>query len=419
MKEKKKIEDLPLRIVAGIFSLLIIYGFFRLWSEGQINIANRKTINHVDKKVINEGDNIVGVGFDISWSNYKVVGKRNDILNRAEGKPLNKDFNKKIKSANLSTDYSVSQTLADIETLKLNTITLPIVVEVENISSSNFKISTDSLIKGKELLKKLEGRGISIILEPYLWINNGAQYEGAFDPTDKEAFFQNYKTEVLKLIIEEVAIPYRVDAINIATGLNKLENMEDEICGLIDFTREHYMGLVTYRTSFWVTANWRDEDTKDRVSELRKGYEKKLNNKIFSKVDFISIASYFELTDNESNTVENLVGALASSKRFSRGQEIKNQIERFYRRWNKPIFFGELGFPRTDMASVEPWNPLLSKNENGVEQANCFEAYRRVFERESWLLGFSYFAVGEKGKDKMYYPSDETVSVIKKWFNRE
>lgn len=26
-------------------------------------------------------------------------------------------------------------------------------------------------------------------------------------------------------------------------------------------------------------------------------------------------------------------------------------------KWNKPIFFGELGFPKIDGASIHPWNP--------------------------------------------------------------
>ena len=186
---------------------------------------------------------------------------------------------------------------------------------------------------------------------------------------------------------------------------------------MIDFTREYYKGLITYRTSFWTTANWDDEITKNQVNDLNKKYNAKLNNKIFSKVDFISIASYFELTDNDVNTVANLENALISSQRYNRKQEIKEQVKNFYDKWNKPIFFGELGFPRTNKASVEPWNPYLSNEINTQEQANGFEAYRRTYESEPWLLGFSIFAVGNKDGDKMYYPSEETIEVINRWFD--
>lgn len=358
----------------------------------------------------------IAVGYYFYNINYNSRGIINKVLNKIEGKTLNSDFNSKIKSANLSTDYNVEQAISDIETLDLNTINLPVVINIDDITSSNVSIDQNSLERAKILLKKLKGKKINVILEPYPWIANGSKYETDFDPIDKSEFLSNWRDNVIKPLIDEVAIPYRVDALNIATGFTHLENMEDEFCEIIDFSRKYYKGLITYRTSFWTTADWNDEATKKQVDELNEKYNIKLNNKIFSKVDFISIASYFELTDNDTNTVDNLVSALSSSQRHNRGQNIKEQVENFHNKWDKPIFFGELGFPRTIKASVEPWNPYLSKEINTQEQANCFEAYRRVYESEPWFLGFSIFAVGNKDEDKMYYPSNETVEVINNWF---
>lgn len=379
--KKEKMEDLKVRIIAGIIVI------------------------------------IIAVTYYLYAINYTSRGMLNNFLNKREGKTLNSEFNEKIKSANLSTDYTVDQAMDDIKVLKLNTINLPIVINITDIDSSNMNIDANSLERAKLLLKEIKGKKINVILEPYPWIANGSKYETDYNPTNKEEFFQNWKQNVLKSLIDEIAIPYRVDALNIATGFTHLENREDEFCDMIDFARKYYKGLITYRTSFWTTANWDDEVTKNQVDELNKKYNEKLNNKIFSKVDFISIASYFELTDNEVNTVDNLTKALVSSQRYNREQEIKEQVKNFYDKWNKPIFFGELGFPRTTKASVEPWNPYLSKEINTQEQANCFEAYRRTYESKSWVLGFSVFAVGNKVGDKMYYPSEETIEVINRWFD--
>lgn len=362
---------------------------------------------------------IIAVGYYFYNINYTSRGIINKVLNKIEGKTLNSDFNSKIKSANLSTDYNVEQAISDIETLGVNTINLPIVINIDDITSSDVSIDQNSLERAKILLKKLKGKKINVILEPYPWIANGSKYETDFNPTNKSEFLLNWKDKVIKALIDDIAIPYRVDALNIATGFTHLEDMEDEFCEIIDFSRKYYKGLITYRSSFWTTADWKDEATKKQVDELNEKYNKKLNNKIFSKVDFISIASYFELTDNDTNTVENLITSLNSSQRYGRKQNIKEQVEKFYTKWNKPIFFGELGFPRTSKASVEPWNPYLSKEINNQEQANCFEAYRRVYESEPWFLGFSVFAVGNKEEDKMYYPSDDTVEVIRNWFIEE
>lgn len=349
--------------------------------------------------------------------NYTSRGMINNYLNKKEGKTLTKEFNAKIKSGNLSTDYTVDQALSDIDTLNLNTINLPIIINISDLGSSDVSIDNNSVEKAKSLLDKIKGKGINVILEPYPWIANGTKYETEFNPSYKDDFFSNWEKSVLKPLIDEIAIPYRVDALNIATGFTKLEQYDSKFCDMIDFSRQYYKGLITYRTSFWTTANWNDEATKKQVSELTEKYNQKLNNEIFSKVDFISIAAYFELTDNDVNSVDTLESALISSQRYNRKQEIKDQVENFYDTWQKPIFFGELGFPRTTKASVEPWNPFLSKEVNTQEQANCFEAYRQAFESEPWFLGFSYFAIGKYDEQKMYYPSAETIDVISNWFN--
>lgn len=360
---------------------------------------------------------IIGAIFYYVYNlNYTTRGAINNLVNKIEGKTLNIEFNSKIKSGNLSTDYTVEEAISDIEKFKLNTINIPIVIEIESLTSSDMKISENSLERATWLLDELKGTGINVILEPYPWIANGSEYETNLDPANKEEFFLNWNTKVLKPLIDKIAIPYRIDAFNVATSFTKLEHMEEEFCNMIDYVKTYYKGLVTYRTSFWVTTNWNDENTKEMEEELNRQYENKLNNKLFSKVDFISIASYFELTDNDTNTVENLVSSIEYSQRYNRQQTIKREIEMFNEKWNKPIFFGELGFPRTEKASVEPWNPYQTTVINNVEQANCFEAYRLTYENKPWFLGFSIFAIGNQGEDKMYYPSAETTNVLNNWY---
>lgn len=65
---------------------------------------------------------------------------------------------------------------------------------------------------------------------------------------------------------------------------------------------------------------------------------------------------------------------------------------------------------------VHPWNPEPSTILNEQEQANGFQAYKEVFEKESWNLGFSVFAIGKKDEFKNYYPSDQSINVINSWY---
>ncbi|MDU5112016.1 MAG: hypothetical protein E6248_16420 [Clostridium sp.] len=253
MNKKRNIdkEDLMWRIAAGCVLLIVILSYYFL----KINYTSRGMIN-----------------------NY---------LNKRDGKILTEKLDKKIKSGNLSTDYEIDKTLEDIELLGLNTINLPIVININDLTSSDVSIDSNSLQRAKWLLDKLKGKGINIILEPYPWISNGSKYETEYNPNYKDAFFNNWKNNVLKPLIDEIAIPYRVDALNIATGFNNLEQYETEFSDMIDFTRKYYKGLITYRTSYWTTANWNDESTNEQVSKLDENYYNKLNNSIFSKLDFI------------------------------------------------------------------------------------------------------------------------------------
>ncbi|WP_027623065.1 glycoside hydrolase family 113 [Clostridium lundense] len=341
---------------------------------------------------------LLGCNFPSKFYFYNGITNKKNIL----------DGN--IKSGSLSPDYNIDQVLVDIKKFNLNTINLPIIIDIESLSSSDMKVNKESKQKAIKLLKELKPMGINVILEPYPWIKSGTLYETDWKPNDINQFFWNWKTKVLKDLIDSIALPYKVQALNVASNFVHMEYAEGYWCDTIDYVRKYYKGLITYRTCWWYTAKW------DKITT--ENYEKKLNNKLFSKVDFISVASYFELSDKDENTTNDLVSYIYSSRRYNREQNIYEELKKFYTKYNKSIFFGELGFPRKKGAAVEPWNPWVSNVENSMEQGNCFEAYRRVFEKEPWILGFSVFAVGENGKDKNYYPGSEAENVIKKWYSK-
>jgi hypothetical protein len=280
-------------------------------------------------------------------------------------------------------------------------------------------INKTSENKAIDLIKQLKNKNanINIILEPYPWIAQGAKAETEWKPNNMNDFFINWRKNVLATLISYVAVPYNVTALNVGSNFVNMEAEENSWCDTIDYVRTQYKGLITYRTNKWDSASW----APDSIA----AYNSKLNNKLFSKVDFISIAAYFELTNNPTNTVENLASAIESSQITINGQirhqNIKQEIRNFYEKWNKPIFFGELGFPKFNYASYEPWNwnPYKENTINNIEQANCFEAYKREFENEPWLIGFSVFAIGEQSSDKHYYPSQESTEVIKNWYTEK
>ncbi|MDT8719283.1 hydrolase [Clostridium sp. 19966] len=350
---------------------------------------------------------LFSLSFYLYKINYTSRGEINSLINKSYGKTLNSQLKTKIKSGNLVTDYSIDEAMEDIDKFQLNTLNVPIAINIDNAQASDMSIIDYSKQKAIDLLNRLKGKKINIILEPYPWIANGKFAETDWNPSNINDFFNNWKSKVLKPLIDDIAIPYHVDALNIGTSFEHMEGYEKAMCDMVDYARKYYKGLITYRTNHWNTAVW--------DSNSLEAYNKKLNNNLFLKLDFISIAAYFELTENAVNSQDKLSAALESTEIYGRKQNVKGEIKKFYDKYKKPIFFGELGFPRTEFASKEPWNPLVSKNINEEEQANCFAAYRKVFEKESWNIGFSVFALG-KADGNLYYPGSKGGSIIKNWY---
>jgi hypothetical protein len=320
-------------------------------------------------------------------------------------------YGEKIKSGNLSVDYSIEQVMTDIEQLGLNTVNVPVQIDISSLTSSTMTVNPESKEKAIQLIKKLRYKGINVILEPYPYIRNGELYETQLKPTDINEWFWNWKQVVLTPLIKDIAKPYKVYALCLGSNFDQFEDQYGYWNDVADFVRANYNGQITYKTNWWYTAEW--EKPKDnRIGS----YPLKLNNPILQKVDFISVAAYFELSNKETNTVEELVNSIYSTSIFERHQNVYEELKNLSNQWNKPVFFGELGFPTRNKATVHPWNPIPSTIVNDQEQANGFQAYKEVFEKETWNLGFSVFAVGKIDEFKNYYPSDQSKAIIRSWY---
>lgn len=319
-------------------------------------------------------------------------------------------WGEKLKSGSLSVDYSLEQVFSDIEKLGLNTVNVPVQIDIPTITSNTMNINAESKAKAVKLIKRLRLKGILVILEPYPYIKNGECYETELKPADVDIWFRNWKQEVLGPLIRDIAKPYDVYALCFASNFEQIESEYDEWRAVADFVRTIYAGKITYKTNWWYTANWEGQKIEAEV------YNRKIDNPLWAKVDFISVAAYFELTDQDTNSVEDLVQAIHSTQVHKRRQNVFAELENMAARWNKPVFFGELGFPKRNRAAAEPWNPMPSEIVNEQEQANCFLAYREVFEKAAWHLGFSVFAIGQNDEQKNYYPSEQSFAVINSWY---
>jgi hypothetical protein len=294
----------------------------------------------------------------------------------------------KVKSGSVAAflDMSIEATVKAVDDLGLNAVVVPVDIDIASATTHEMSVNQAHKAKMIELIIELRKRNVEIILEPYPLIAEGTIPETDYNPTDVNGFFWNWKTIALQELIEDIAIPYQVEALFIASNFVHLEQYTEYWQLTVNDVRSKYTGEITYRTNWWITATW--------APETITAYEEKLNNPIFGMVDFISIAAYFELSEKNSPTTSDLIADLRSSSKFGRNQNIYQEVKRFHEVWGKPVFFGELGFTSYELTTSEPWNTNPSTVESEVIQNSAYTAYKEVFADEPWFMGFSIYSIG-------------------------
>jgi hypothetical protein len=288
-----------------------------------------------------------------------------------------------IKGGNISawniTD--AKKVLADAKRLGLNTLTIPVRVDMDSARSSEVRIDHPSLTFAKKVAKL--GKAYRIIIEPYPWIADGSVPETALDPDDKAAWFESYQ-RALSELGRQFPTAW---GMYVASNLVKLEGESERWMSLIQRQREGYQGKLIYRTQWWATV--------PREPGTLAAYQAKLRNPIFGVVDVIGIASYFELSDAGAPTADEIKAALRSTTVFNRKQNVVAEVMALHEKWRKPIFLGELSCPAVEYGAETPWDPTASQTGNTEIQKNYLSAYLETFPRDTRkFLGFSLFTIG-------------------------
>ncbi|MBC9783976.1 hypothetical protein H1S01_05555 [Heliobacterium chlorum] len=312
---------------------------------------------------------------------------------------------RKIKSGNLLPDRmdDVSLPLENAGRLKLNTLNVPLRVDVPNPQSAEMTMHPQSLSWAAKAMEPIRKAGLDAFLEPFPWVNQGGLAETAWNPTDVKEWFHRWGDICLQAA--KFAQEERIGTLVISDGIIHLEPYPDQWIQLIKEIRQIYDGKITYRTQWWYTS-W--------VNPLDRKFQKKLENPLFGQVDFISISAYFELTNSWEPTEKELIGAWYRSTRYMRRQPIVEQIVQFHQRWNKPIFFGEVGYVNFAGTNCMPWSVNPSDKPSPREQRDCFSAFYKVFWHQPWFLGASVFQIHMP--ESAYYPvgkpAEEVIRTI-------
>ncbi|CAM3229599.1 hypothetical protein GHI93_12010 [Lactococcus hircilactis] len=336
---------------------------------------------------------------DLKFSNIdSAQGTRNQKIHANSQLSL-----KKFRGANISAfvDLSIDDIVSQSKRINVNTLTVPFRVVVDNATSDTMSFGSDydrQLNKVSELTK----RGYNVIIEPYPYIADGSIPETQWIPSNTDNFFTNWQAICDR--IGAIAQKYN-GKYYIASNLVNVESYSDKWVSLINALKAKYTAPMIYRTNYWVTASW----APDTIT----AYQNKLNNPLFGLVDEIAIAGYFELTDKDVPTVDELKQAILNVPIYNRGQNIFSEIKAFNDKWKKKIFFGELGIAPYKGASATPWKyDYPSSDYNETVQANWYQAWYETFQDYDWFNGFSIFLLGSENLFTITPLGEKTLNTL-------
>lgn len=278
----------------------------------------------------------------------------------------------------------------EVDKWGLNTVTIPVNIVAFDINDDTPYVDPTSLYRAHQIYDNLPD-DVTVIIEPYPWIDEGNQSETLWAPTSVPTWFSYWQTACETLLSE---FP---DAwgMYVASNLVNLESYDSEWGDLMADLRVINPDIqLIYRTNWWTTAVWDAPSTA--------AFQAKVDNPVFSHPDIIAVAAYFELTDTPDPSLSELVSSIRSTRVFDRRQDIYEECERLSLEWGKPILFGELNCPAVNEGAHHPWDPDVTSVSNTDIQRRLLQAYVEVFSDADWWLGFSIFSVGHPLADYDY-----------------
>lgn len=237
-------------------------------------------------------------------------------------------------------------------------------------------------------IRQAHALGLRVFLFPIVLLQSPGEddWRGTIRPKDPDKWYASY--ERLMVRFAHVAEEEGVALLSVGSEFNSMQVDTERWKKLIARIRQSYGGALTY------SVNW------DSITAPA----------FFSELDFIGMTTYFSLTKKNDPTVEELT---------QRWIEIREDIATWQAHHGWKLIFTEVGFPSQDGANKDPWNYFISKTVDLQEQADCFEAFNRVWLKEPALSGlFFYNWFGPGGaQDTGYTPRGKpALDKIKRWF---
>lgn len=202
----------------------------------------------------------------------------------------------------------------------------------------------------KYITQAIKTRGLTLTYFPFLLSTDGA-WRGYFEPTNFIAWGISYHDHLVA--IADVAKITAPEEFVVGTELVKLFKKTQYWRNVMNQFREK---LSANGTKVFAVANW------DQWNDLD----------FWDASDYIALSAYFPLTQSESAPSD--VQTLSASW-LSWAKKLKQVSEK----WNKPLYFAEVGYSSMQTAANEPWRFHPPTPVDLALQARLFEAFGKVW----------------------------------------
>ncbi|HBG27342.1 MAG TPA: glycosyl hydrolase family 53 [Phycisphaerales bacterium] len=248
---------------------------------------------------------------------------------------------------------------------------------------------------------------LKVILKPTVNCNDGA-WRGHIESEDWEKWWQSYTIAMVhyaKLAQDTNCAAYCIGCEMVTT-----EDAESHWRTMVAEIRKHYNGPLVYNTNH--------------------GREEKIN--WWDAVDMIGISAYYPVGTT------NIAAALAEDmnhidKKSSLEQMKKNwlpireNLRQLSHKWNRPIFFAEIGVRSTKGSSAVPWEYYNDWPYDADEQARYYQAALEMFWNEPWFAGYAWWAWHSHlysreraARDRSFCPHLKPAEqILKEWYSKE
>jgi hypothetical protein len=221
-------------------------------------------------------------------------------------------------------------------------------------------------------IEKAHSLGLKVMLYPHLELGHDPDHWFGeigkdFNTEQWSEWFDAYTQFILHYA--DFAEDNDVEQLSIGMELMYAEKQEAHWRKLISVVRQRYRGALIY------AENYQTETYRSDISNVN----------WWDALDYIGIDAYYDLVP-EAITDPSLDDMLEAWK------PIVARLEKYSKKWDKPILIPELGYRSVKGVTHHPWDNPHNRPADLQEQENAYRAFYQSFIGKPWFAGVIWWA---------------------------